>query len=230
MARYDIIVPVYNQGELTKKCLESIKKYSKDYRAIIVDNGSDSWEYDKWGEAFCGLENKWLIVNEENLGFVKAINQGLNVSTAPYVVFLNNDAEAAPQWLQKLEFPFLRDSKIGAVSALSGCSARWQGKIKPSRGYRIVTDHSMVSFFCAMIPQKIIKETGLLNEEFGLGLGDDNEYCWRLTKAGYKLALAMDLKIPHKGSATFRAMFTEEERIALSKENLGKFAKMKGAL
>ena len=90
----DIIIAHYGTGHLTDlclQCLESIRLHSADYRMIFVDNASPE---------FSSLESEleWhphkLIRNTSNLGFVKAVNLGLMMSTAPYVVLMNNDTRA----------------------------------------------------------------------------------------------------------------------------------------
>ena len=61
----------YNQAHLSLLCLESIAKNADvSYEVIIVDNNSN----DSTIELLKALENAIIIKNEENLGFVKAVN------------------------------------------------------------------------------------------------------------------------------------------------------------
>ena len=71
----DIIIPIWNQVESTKECIEYlINNTSFPYSLILVDNGSDR----KTKEYLETLRDRaTLIRNEKNEGFVKAINQGL---------------------------------------------------------------------------------------------------------------------------------------------------------
>jgi glycosyltransferase involved in cell wall biosynthesis len=81
----DIIIPIWNQMSLTKRCLESIReKTGIPYRLILIDNGSEE-ETRQYLASLAG-NGGWrgvLIRNDENLGYIRAINQGLRVSTAP---------------------------------------------------------------------------------------------------------------------------------------------------
>ena len=94
----DIIIPSWNQSKLTAVCLQSIRQHTDGYRLIFVDNGSAADEF-----AIVETELKrhphLLVRNRRNMGFVKAVNPGLCLSTADYVVLLNNDTEVAPDWM-----------------------------------------------------------------------------------------------------------------------------------
>jgi GT2 family glycosyltransferase len=220
MAKYDIIIPVHNQGELTRKCLESVKRYSKDYRVILIDNASEFDEYNEWLEIFNDLEEKWLVVNEENIGFVKAVNQGIRESQAPFVVLLNNDTEVADHWLEELERPFdYRFARIGCAGCLS--VRDWKDKVRlpHRRGFEVLSPGKMLPFYCVMLSQDVISKVGLLNESFGVGLYDDDEYCRRMEETGYRLAKTLDLTILHHERTTFKALYEESEIKTIMKYN-----------
>ena len=83
----DIIIPIWNQLELTKNCIEHIIKNTKyPYRLILIDNGSEA-ETNAYLRAFKEkkIVETELIRDEKNLGFVKAVNQGMRISNASYV-------------------------------------------------------------------------------------------------------------------------------------------------
>jgi GT2 family glycosyltransferase len=63
---------------------------------------------------------------------------------------------------------------------------------------------------CFLIPKKVIDEIGKWDESFGLGGGDDNDMCLRISKAGYKLVVAKNSYIYHYGSASFREEFNHD--------------------
>ena len=78
-ARCDIVIPVWNNLELTRDCVDSIQKHTVyPYRVVIVDNASDTptKEYLDTLEK----ENKGNVVvikNIKNEGFVKGVNKGM---------------------------------------------------------------------------------------------------------------------------------------------------------
>ena len=82
-----IIIPVYNKINFTLSCLKDLSHLPNDHEIIIFDNGSKDDTKSK-------LENSTEITyirSEENLGFGKANNNAYNISSAPNVLFLNND-------------------------------------------------------------------------------------------------------------------------------------------
>jgi GT2 family glycosyltransferase len=85
-----IIIVSFNTKDLLVSCVESILKNSKGvtFEIIVVDNGSK----DGSAEAVKSLGAR-VIKNNENLGFAKGNNQGVNISNGRYVLFLNSDTE-----------------------------------------------------------------------------------------------------------------------------------------
>src|SRR5277367_66143 len=100
---YDIIIPNYVTPELAPtilQCLQSLRKYSSNYHLIVVDNNSPSGELISAELALHA--NRLVVAAPENLGFVRAVNLGIRLSTSPYVVILNNDTRVVKGWLETL--------------------------------------------------------------------------------------------------------------------------------
>jgi len=110
-----IIIPIFNNHELTFECLQSIatSKSNINYELICVDNGSND-ETKKalldWKEQF----NIAIIENEENYNFALGCNIGFSNANGETAVFLNNDTTVTDYWLDELVKP-LHDSTIKAV-------------------------------------------------------------------------------------------------------------------
>jgi len=205
--KFDIIIPHYGLDatltRLCRNCLLSIIRYSQDFRIIFIDNGSYDTE-----EVYeiLGRRPHLLVRNHCNIGFVQAVNQGFLLSTAEYIVVMNNDTQAVSGWLSALQSGFRLQSDVGAVGPRTTADS-WQGRT-PWRGApRILPKDGMLAFFCAMFRRDVIKHVGNLDESFGVGLGDDSDYCRRLHLAGYRLALVPDLVIPHHHRSTFNAVY-----------------------
>lgn len=217
----EIIIPSWNQSKLTVACLQSISQHTSLYRLIFVDNGSDADEF-----AIIEKEIKHhphlLVRNRRNLGFIKAINQGLCLSTADYVVLLNNDTEVAPDWVAKLQAPFV-DDRVAAVGPVTNAVDCWQGKEPVRPGYRLISATSMLAFFCVMFNRRTIDDVGLLDEAYGVGLADDDDYCRRIHDEGYHLALAQDLLIKHYHRSTFKQLYSDAQLSALTNQGLALF-------
>src|SRR6266516_826391 len=105
--RVDVIIAHHGCSEqlnaLAVRCLRSIRRYTLPgaYRLFWIDNGSPV-PSPKLETELAQHADKVVIRNPENVGFTKAVNQGLALSDAPVVILMNNDAEAVLGWVEKL--------------------------------------------------------------------------------------------------------------------------------
>lgn len=99
--RCSIIVPVFNHSELTRRCLETLleQRSSLDPELIVVDDASE----DSTPDMLADLAGEIVVVQRrENGGFAAACNEGVAATSAPFLVFLNNDTEPGGDWLAAL--------------------------------------------------------------------------------------------------------------------------------
>lgn len=111
-----IIIPLFNKVEFTQQCLESIAAQTPAglFEVILVDNAST----DGTRELLAQLEGDvTVITNQQNLGFAKACNQGAAASKGKYLLFLNNDTEAHPGWLEPLVQVLDQEPDVAAVGS-----------------------------------------------------------------------------------------------------------------
>src|SRR5438270_9323946 len=114
-----IVIPVWNQWEMTRACLDSLRPtLGLRDEVIVVDNGSEDGTKAGLGR-FPWIK---LITNEENRGFAVACNQGAAVAGNEVIVFLNNDTLVAGRWLDGLLAPFA-DGTVGATGPRSNMVA-----------------------------------------------------------------------------------------------------------
>jgi len=209
-------------------------------RIILVDDGSLPVGYEMAREAPVLPPGSVVIRNSHNMGFVRATNIGLCASDAEFVVLQNNDTEVYPDLYEAMAEKLLADSSLGAVGPVaSETKHSWQSwnRVfqradlppidKPAfvasphelravilreklRGY-LDPVPLMLSFFCCMLRRRAIDQVGLLSTEFGVGFGDDDDYCARLRVAGWGLGLALDAYCRHDGSSTFESAYTPEQ-------------------
>jgi GT2 family glycosyltransferase len=114
--RVSIVIPLFNKVELTAKCLESLAEHTPDglYEVILVDNAST----DATPQLLDCLEgNVKVVVNEKNLGFAAASNQGAELAGTPNLLFLNNDIEAKAGWLEAMLKVIDADPTVAAVGS-----------------------------------------------------------------------------------------------------------------
>jgi GT2 family glycosyltransferase len=233
--RVSVVVVTYNNLELTKVCLDSLDRYS-DYanlEVIVVDNASadDTPAYLRAWEAVGG--NRRIILNADNRGFAAANNQGLAVATGDYLVMLNNDTHATPGWVATLVGHFRRTPSLGMLGPVTnniGNEARLDiqytdmdtmlraaGAHTRAHAGQLRPLHT-AAFFCVMMPRHVYEKVGELDEAFGIGMFEDDDYCRRVQKEGWDIACAEDVFIHHHLSASF-SQIKQEKRQAMFEAN-----------
>ncbi len=114
-----IIIPVYNNIEMTKQCIESIRKNtSVDYEIIIADDGSNIKTGDEIMDIFksyCIKHKEWYFWLRKHRGFIYACNFGYLLAKGEFVLFLNNDTILTPNWLDNMLKYFDKIPNLGAV-------------------------------------------------------------------------------------------------------------------
>ena len=203
-----IIIPVHNQKDYTKACIESIEANTRDFELFVVDNGSKP------------PFEKPCIRNEENLGFPKAVNQGIEVAKGDVIAILNNDVIVTKGWLEILQGHLSNGlDMVGPVTnSISGPqqvlidqyddlttlykAAEGLQEKKKGQSYPY---HRLV-FFCVAIKREVIDKIGLLDEIYTPGNCEDDDFCMTAIEAGFKLGIAEDCYVHHFRSVTHKAM------------------------
>jgi len=209
----DILIPVWNQPVLTRRCLEAIhRKTRTPYRLILIDNGSRE-ETRKILESWVGNPSRpaILIRNGENLGYLGAVNQGLQISRAPYVFLLNNDIVVTEGWLERMiAFAGSRPD----VGLLNPEQNHDPGKSMPEDleafaasqvekpGEWMELDHCTGG--CLLIKREVIEKIGFLDEAYGQGYYEDNDFSRRAQKAGYRCLRLLDTYVWHDIEGSFK--------------------------
>lgn len=226
MSQCDIIIPIYNAYDFVKKCVESVLKYTdfNEARIILIDDKSpDSRilpllkQYEKKNP-----KKIVLLVNEENLGFVKTVNKGMKFSKND-VLLLNSDTEVTSGWLEKIRNLAYRDERIATVTPLSnnatlasvpkfnqynelpeGYNAQKMAKIIEKYSMHIYPEIPSAHGFCMYIKRSVLNLVGFFDEEkFGKGYGEEVDFSFRCLEKGYKNVLCDDAYVFHSGAASF---------------------------
>lgn len=227
--RVSVIVLTYNNLELTKACLASLEAHSHypDLELVIVDNASADGSRD-WLAAYgqAHPEAK-VILNERNLGFSAGNNVGLHHATGDYLVLLNNDTQVTDGWVFDLLRHLRRDPTIGLVGPVTnniGNEAKIDLTYADAAGmHRCARDYTRrrrlvalelrsVAFFCVMFSRKVLDQVGLLDEAFGVGMFEDDDYCNRVRAAAYRIVCADDVFIHHELSASLSQLGLERRQ------------------
>lgn len=243
--KVSVIVVTYNNLDLTRACLSSVEVYSqyRNLEIIVVDNASSDGSRAYLEEWVRGANNRRLILNDENRGFAAANNQGLDAATGDYLVMLNNDTYVTPGWIRTLVRHLQRDSNIGLIGPVTNNIGN-EAKIDiayddvsqvPSAAARYTRRHigatfhmRTAAFFCVMMPRTVYERVGTLDEAFGRGFFEDDDYCRRVEQIGLRIACAEDVFVHHHLSASFGKL-ANPEREALFEQNKATYEAKWGA-
>lgn len=213
-----IVMPVKDRRDITQVAIESICKYTTEPHELIIVNDGSKEETTKY---LFGLAmrkestNIHYIENKTNLGWCKAINQGLETATGNYVVFANNDVVVTPNWDKKMLKHFEVDKTLGVLGPVSSSVYGFQHIDHNKEGVDFQYSDALMFFF-TIVKREVIDKIGGLDERFGLGGQDDTDYCIRAREAGWQVGIARNVFVYHYGSATYRDMFHND--IKTSKE------------
>lgn len=245
LPRVSVVVLMWNQGLMTLRCLQSLVNRS-DYsnlEIILVDNDSKAEEsaiVTNWLDIHSDLKIKY-VRNSDNLGFAAGNNVGLSEATGDYLVILNNDTEVSPGWIWRSLKHFYRNRDLGILGPstnncgnegrvkLRGNPNDWLSEVVPRFNFRIphLIEVDTAAFFCVFIPRKVFEEVGMISTEYGRGYFEDDDYCRRVQKLGYKVGIARDVYVHHKMGASFD-LLEDSEKTSLFNENKGIYEKKWG--
>lgn len=216
--RVSVIIVNYNGGAHFPECISALQcQTMPDFEVVVVDNNSHDGSLT-------------LVPNEDprfrilaldwNSGFAYANNRGVEIARAAWVVLLNNDAFAAPNWLERLlaaaeskpEYAFFGSHQLlvqpedrldgtGDMLALSGRAWRRDHQSPVELGVSISDEVFGACAAAAMYEKAAFLEVGGFEEEFFCYF-EDVDLAFKLRLAGYRCLHVADAIVRHVGSAS----------------------------
>ena len=112
-----VIVPVYNDAKYIDRCVDSIRKQTyKNLEIILVDDGSAD-ESGRLCDGYASKDKRIKVIHKENEGLVSAWTAGFELSTAPYISFVDGDDWIEKDMIEKMAARLVENKKDAAGSA-----------------------------------------------------------------------------------------------------------------
>lgn len=197
------MILTHNQLDLTIQCLDSIRKHTKDYEIIVIDNGSSDGTV-----AYLEMNTDLtVVINKENLGFARGCNQGIELSKGDNILFLNNDTIVTEHWLENLMRVLYENERVGMVGPVTNRSSGHQcipvsysdisgldefARLHCQENAGCYMEVRRLIGFCLLVKRKVLDEIGVFDERFGLDNYEDDDLCLRVLRAGYSLRVIYD--------------------------------------
>ena len=222
-----VVIPVYRNAEVTRRCLESV--LSADAvslgEVIVVDDASPEPELSAYLDALAAGGRIRLLRNHVNLGFVASVNRGMAEAGERDVVLLNSDTVVAGDWVDRLAAHAPAGHKVGTVTPFSNnatiCSYptldgidglpldetvdSMDAAFAAANAGRATPIPTAVGF-CMYISRPCLEDVGLFDEQaFKKGYGEENDFCLRAARRGWRHLLAADTFVWHQGEVSFGA-------------------------
>ena len=187
-----------NSDELTRNCIENLKKKH------------DTIE---------------VYRNEENLGFIKNVNKGMDKTTADYILLLNTDCLVSKNTIPKLIEHIKQNRKIGLICPISSNAANLSYDIPENYSYMQIDELFYQNFKgmnfdactvvgnCLMISRDCMEKTGYLDEVYGMGYGDETDYQFKAHSKGFEAKVAIDTYVYHKSEVSFGTSPEKQKRL-----------------
>ena len=197
-----VVVLAWDNLPFTRTFVETIRQHTDvPYELIIVDNGSE-WE----ARNYAGQAADHAILNDENLGFAKGMNQGFAAASGRYVAFCNNDTEIPPGWASRLLETARAHPDCGiVVPALT--AARNTRTVRTSPGDQIEIIDPFAAPPAAVIyvmPSDVVEAVGGWDELYEVASGEDVDLAFKVWVNDLDIVYDQRVLIAHvgKGSAS----------------------------
>ncbi|MBW6440936.1 glycosyltransferase family 2 protein [Patescibacteria group bacterium] len=240
-----------NEGD-TIECIESLKKNNyKNYKIIVIDNGSEKESIAKIERQYSDL---YIIKNKSNLGFAGGCNVGTKYAidnNADYVLLLNNDTTVAENFLTKLIRVGEADEEVGILGSkiyyhteknriwFAGGKVNWLKNKGTHLGldeidegqFNEMKEVDYLTGCCLLVKREVLDKIGVLAEDYFLYY-EDTDYSLRAKNAGFKCIFVPESVIYHKisrstkpGSASY-IYYHVRNGLVMAKRNGNFFVKL----
>lgn len=217
-----VIVPVYNAAGELGECLQALRRtLPGDAHVLMVDDAStDRAVKAIFRDVAKRGDRRWQLQrNFRNLGYVRTVNRAM-AGTHEDVILLNSDTVPVGRWYERMLACADSDPAIATATPFSNnaeiCSfpefcVNNPPPENPETVARAMLEAGAPSYpdiatavgFCMYIRRAALNQLGLFDTRFGLGYGEENDFCMRVRAAGWRNVLCDDAYVVHLGGRSF---------------------------
>jgi GT2 family glycosyltransferase len=251
-----VVIVSYNTRVVTLACVRSVVELTRgcSFEVILVDNDSKDGTVEAIRAAYPQVT---VIANEDNVGFARANNQGLEIATGGHLLLLNPDTEVNADTLSGALAHMERSPEVGLLGCRSfGADGKQQSTLFR---YPRLTD----VFVNVVVPNKLMRKSRALGKSRYVGLdvdvpqdvevvagcfmflrrevydqvggmdgdffmyGEEVEWCWRMHCAGWVIRYVPDVSILHYGGVS-TAQLPTEMNLSMARGHLLVLQKIRG--
>lgn len=208
-----VIVPVHDQFHLTYQCLVSLILAAgrTSFEVVLVDDRSN----DATRAIESRVANLRVVRNGANLGFLGSCLRGAEAARGGYLLFLNNDTEVEPGWLDEMRNVFERFDDVGAVGAklvypdgrlqdaggiVWASGTPWNvghGRDPDDPAFDYVRDVDYLTGAALMVARTAWDEVGGFSEGYAPAYYEDTDLAFKLREHGYRTLYCPQATVVH---------------------------------
>ena len=229
----DILIPCYNEFEITVECLVALKRAEcrRKLRIILADDASP----DERLLLFSKVPGLTVLRNPENLHFLRSCNRAFASTSAPFLLLLNNDTQVLDHAIDRLVDAMENDLHIGASAPMflypngrlqeAGCTLRHDGDstmvgvgedpARPCYSYRREIDYGSGA---GLMLRREALDGKLFDERYAPAYCEDADLCLRIRDAGWRIVYEPEARIIHHLSVS-TSSGSSRRRVQLARTN-----------
>ena len=209
-----VIVPVYNCASTLGSCLQALLAQTVDagdFEVIVVDDGSTD------GSASVAARYGATVIRQDHAGAASARNRGAQQARSAILLFTDADCEPLPNWIEQMLAPLVHADVVGVKGVYRTRQrapvARF-AQAEHEEKYDRLARAGQIDFvdtYAAAYRRDIFLAHGGFDPEFLLD--EDQEFSYRLAKAGHRLVFAPLAAVYHRHPSTIWAYTWRKARI-----------------
>ena len=205
--KLSIVIPVWNNFNFTKKCLDDLSHLPDDHEVIVVDNGSTDGT-----KTLETTHQVKILKNGSNLGFAKACNIGYSMSSGEHVMFLNNDVRVRSDkdsWTKPILEASERGNLVGPTIGVLDDHFNFitEATKMPSRGHVYMSGWNLTASVDTWSKLILDNEEGPFSTEFGAAYFEDTDLSMRAKEIGIGMEI-VPCPVHHFGKMTSKKLGT----------------------